>query len=34
MTLGRRFTPAQVGEALAAVDGITGDARIERVLIS
>jgi hypothetical protein len=27
VTLGRRFTPAQVGEALAAVDGITADIR-------
>ncbi|WP_319436480.1 2'-5' RNA ligase family protein [Mycobacterium sp. RTGN5] len=27
VTLGRRLTPAQVGEALAAVDGITADIR-------
>ena len=27
VTLGRRFTPAQVGEALAAVDGIAADIR-------
>ncbi|BBY67419.1 2'-5' RNA ligase family protein [Mycolicibacterium helvum] len=27
ITLGRRFTPAQVGEALAAVDGIAADIR-------